>query len=111
MSIVRKTDWVEFTVAIVVLVASPLFAFLSALIFRALWNITMAPQYGDGPSLQSWFGIALLVGLMTSHLRPQKPKDKEDTFYRRIAAMVGDYLGRGLVLLFAAVCCWALGWS
>lgn len=107
----RLTIFVVFTTMIL---ATPLFALLSAMIYAKIWDLLLAKQYGDGPSYQSWYGIAVLITLVTMHLNPQKEADKDarkNLVAIVIGKIVGAYVGMGAVLLLVMFVCFALGWS
>jgi hypothetical protein len=105
----EKTSALEFTVALAIILATPLLALFSALIYRALWNLTLATQYSDGPTLKSWFGVALLAGMLTQHLA-QKKRKQDQKIWEDVLELGAWYVGRLFILLLALATCWALGW-
>jgi hypothetical protein len=62
-----KTDKFTTLIFLIVMVfATPLCALLSAAIYAEIWDLLIAQQYGAGPSYRAWYGISVLVGLVTS---------------------------------------------
>lgn len=60
-----KADPRDLALAILVgALLSPFVGMLRALTYRLFWDWFVAPQYGDGPTLQTWFGIGTLVTLL-----------------------------------------------
>lgn len=102
--------WGAFVAAVVTwLVLTPISALVIAKLCTALWGLLLAPQYGAGPSYESWYGIACLVSWATIHLPWEK---KEDTgpiagVFNRVVSMWIAMLFSVLVAMFVR---FVLGW-
>lgn len=94
---------------------TPITALLSAKMYATMWDLSLAAQYGSGPSYQSWYGIALLFGLLTFHLLYRAPDPKSDAkraasstlFFRAIAF----YVFGGVLILCLLLARAVLGWA
>jgi len=58
--------------ALAFLVAAPICALVTAATAETLWAWFMAPQYGRGPSMAAWYGVSLLVALMTARVKRER---------------------------------------
>lgn len=45
---------------------TPFTGMVYALACRLLWGWFVAPQYGDGPTLETWFGVSALYGVIVA---------------------------------------------
>jgi hypothetical protein len=90
------------------LVLVPVSGVLRALTFRLLWGWFMATQYGDGPTLQTWFGINVLVSLMTYNATPSSESEKP--LARLFKIFINGLLLLGVVILSAAMARFMWGW-
>jgi hypothetical protein len=60
-----KQDPRDLVIALLVsTLLAPFLGMLRALTYRLFWNWFVAPQYGDGPTLETWFGIGTLAALI-----------------------------------------------
>lgn len=108
----KPTKLTIFAVFSILIVATPLFALLSAAIYSKVWDTLLAQQYGAGPTYQSWYGISVLTTFATMHLQRRKKGDeKTDIVSNTIGGIVGTYVGMGVVLLIVMFVCFVLGWS
>ncbi len=53
-------------------VAAPVCAGITVYTASTLWDWFLAPQYGAGPSHAAWYGIAMLVAMLTISLARTK---------------------------------------
>lgn len=99
--------WAKFFIAIALL---PVGALFGAWVYSELWHYLLAPQYGQGPSYESWFGISCIWGLLTQAMIPDKKNEKEtvsDFFADVIVSYVKRLFALGLALFVRAVLGWA----
>lgn len=93
---------------------TPLSALLSAKIYAMIWRLLLSPQFGDGPSYESWYGITILLSVLTHHLLPKPPAEPtaeaKPLLRAALDSTVAFYVHAGLGLLFAAFVRLALGW-
>lgn len=83
--------------ALVGMLLSPLTGIVRALAFRLMWRWFLAPQYGEGPSLRAWFGIAVLHAMIFVISDVQLAKSEEPSKHA-IRAVVAK-MAIGLVLI------------
>lgn len=50
---------------------------LQAAIIAKLWSWFLYAQYGKGPTLGGWFGISVILNILTRHLMPQESEDMD----------------------------------
>jgi len=95
---------------VVLFVISPITALVSAKIADTLWNLLLAPQYGDGPTYQSWYGISLLSAYVLFGMRSSEPDDGESPYFWAASKLFSG-LAHGVLLIFAAYfTALVLGW-
>jgi hypothetical protein len=105
-----KQDPRDLVLAILVgALLSPFTGMLRALVFRLLWSWFLTPQYGEGPTLQTWFGIGVLYSLIT--LRRGKSEELSGSVMRRVAESVFfDLMTLGAVIIAAMLARVVWGW-
>jgi hypothetical protein len=94
-------------------ISSLVTALIQAAALRRLWSWFVAAEYGPGPSLGAWFGIATILGLIVGMAAPLRAADKEpaDEMTRRaVVHTLSRWLAYGLVLVTARLVGSALGW-
>lgn len=109
----KPRNWSKSILVLTILVGiTPLMALLNAKIYGTIWKLLLSPQFGDGPSYESWYGIAILLGVLTHHLNPKEVETEPPKSLLRLTAerTVAFYAYAGLALLFAAFVRLALGW-
>lgn len=113
-----KTDsaWTS-TIVLCMILAIPLLSLLSALIYRTAWDLTLSTQFGDGPTLKSWFGVSLVTKMLFQASREDGDNDDDDKTRpakeRLLKIIRGTVFMYGLQVLFLLVAwatCWTLGW-
>ncbi len=57
------------------LIAVPTSAFLQAWTAHNMWSWFLAAQYGPGPTLGAWFGVTVIVSLLTRGLKREPATD------------------------------------
>lgn len=88
---------------------SPFIGMLRAIVYRLLWNWFLAPQYGEGPALQTWFGIGILYSLIT--IRQASSNDLPKNPVRRVfEGAVTGLLMLGAAIVAAAMARVIWGW-
>lgn len=93
------------------LVALLVDAVLNAWVMSALWRWFAAPQYGAGPTLGAWFGVALIARLI---LRNEADEDHalkqlQDTEDLSLAGVIKKSLWSWAGVLFTLGVAWCLG--
>ena len=88
---------------------SPFTGMLRALTYRLLWNWFLAPQYGEGPALQTWFGIGVLYSLFSFHQARSGELPKNVVWHVVENAIVG-LLVLGTAIVAAAMARVVWGW-
>jgi hypothetical protein len=82
--------------ALIGVLLTPFTGIVRALVFRLMWSWFLAPQYGEGPTLQTWFGIGVLHGMIFTLPRAQ---EKPDTLPKNVIRHVIENIITGLLLL------------
>lgn len=96
-----KRDPRDLVLAVLVgMMLSPFTGIVRALACRLMWRWFLAPQYGDGPTLQTWFGIGVLHGMIFTLSRAQ---EKVDTLPKNVIRHIIESAITGLVLLGAMI--------
>ena len=62
-----------------IMLVMPINAVLYANTAVVIWDWFLTPQYGSGPSLAGWYGISIIVGLLTIHLNSRKDETEVDS--------------------------------
>jgi hypothetical protein len=96
--------------ALVGTLLSPFTGMLRAIVYQILWNWFLATQYGEGPTLKTWFGIGALCSLIA--FRQAASGDLPGNPVRRMfdSAIIGSLmLGAALVAAAMARVVW--GWQ
>ncbi len=73
----------------------PLTGILQSTALYMLWSWFMSSQYGTGPTFGAWFGLSVVVDILTRHLMP-----------RDAAIPVSDV--RVSALVYATITRWSL---
>lgn len=84
------------------LVSFPAVAIVEAAVLQTIWRWFLAAQYGAGPALGAWFGISMVVHVMTVHLFHRGDDYKGDT-------SLGDLVERTIMRILQL--CMVLGFS
>lgn len=81
--------------------------FAQAAALSKLWAWFVAPQYGAGPRYATWYGIALIVGILTTRRTSDTRSSKADEKFGAVAyaALVGS-----LAVLFALALTLGVAW-
>lgn len=107
----RKTDPRDLTLAVLVgTLLSPFVGMLRALTCRLFWGWFIAPQYGEGPSLKTWFGIGILIPLIKVHQEATTKEPAEHPVWRMIESTVIGVLMLGGTIVAAAMARVVWGW-
>lgn len=95
-----------------VLVTSVLSVIVQAVAFRQLWTWFVAYEYGVGPSLGAWFGIATILRLMLklSELDPTPRNVEPWNAERSTKQVIFQWIGIVMVLGSAWSIGSVLGW-
>lgn len=97
--------------ALVVAILSPFTGMLHALTFRLLWSWFLAQQYGEGPTLRTWFGISAITSLLAG-IRHAESKNSGESLSAMIANSVFvSALLLGVVIATGAVARMIWGWA
>ncbi len=103
--------------ALAILATAVLLGFLSALIqawaMSKLWVWFVAADYGAGPSLSAWYGLAVIFSLplgLVMHDVTRKKDESAGPWLRVIGTAVGAWLGILMVLGAAWLTGTFLGW-
>jgi hypothetical protein len=88
---------------------SPFTGMLRALAYRLLWSWFLAPQYGEGPTLQTWFGIGVLYSLFSFRQARAGELPKNVVWHAVENAIVG-LLVLGTAIVAAAMARVVWGW-
>jgi len=95
-------------------ISSLVSAFVSSWTMQCLWRWFLAHDYGHGPSLGAWFGIASISGLMfrLGTATNAKAESKSSDSYWLEAALhsVGVWIGCMLTLAIAWCIGSVIGW-
>lgn len=89
---------------------TPVSALLTAKIFSIAWGLLLAPQYGDGPTYQSWYGVACMTSLITRNLATKQTEPSESVVGSAIRDIIASYAGMGVIVGIAAFVRFAVGW-
>jgi hypothetical protein len=98
-------------IVITVLVAmllSPFSGMVRALAFRLLWGWFLAPQYGDGPTLRAWFGVSILITLLTYRLDSTSGKSSVSSV---ITNTFVHFFMLGSIIVAATMARFVWGWG
>jgi hypothetical protein len=109
----KKADgFVTFIAFTVFFFLTPVSALLTAKIYSIMWGLLLEPQFGPGPSYQSWYGIACLVSMLTMHLKKDDSSQGEGRSPIAVAIqdILGSYIGMGIALGIAAFVRFVVGW-
>ncbi len=97
-------------------IASLVNALIQAAVLHRLWSWFVAHEYGPGPSLGAWFGIATILGMIVGMATPMRGRAADrtesidETIRRGVTATVARWIGCGVALVFAWCVGSALGW-
>lgn len=73
------------------MIAIVISALLNSWAMATLWRWFAAAQYGHGPSMGAWFGIAAIVRLVTTHTRIKDP-DRDASWSEIVQAQIAWWL-------------------
>lgn len=88
---------------------TPFLGMLRALAYRLLWGWFLAPQYGDGPTLQAWFGVGVLYTLI-SYRKDESEGDLKHPVRYMFERVFLDVMMLGAMMLAAAMARVVWGW-
>jgi Mg/Co/Ni transporter MgtE len=95
-------------------ISSLLTALIQAAVLRRLWSWFVAGEYGPGPSLGAWFGIATILGLIigmatTATTAPPRASKRDESWDEIIRQSVSHTLARWIGCGVALGMTWAIG--
>lgn len=96
-----------------VFVLAPVGAIVEASTFQALWSWFAASQYGSGPSLGAWFGVAVIFGVALNIALVNVPREKNDPtkiLLELVTRNVEIWIGCACVLASSWITGHLLGW-
>lgn len=96
---------------VVIVFIHPLTALLTAAAYGYLWTLTLAAQYGAGPSYQSWYGISTIVSLLVMGTRKSGTEKDESPIATAIFTQVLFLIVIGFSILLALLTRAMLGWQ
>lgn len=103
-----KTSSQLIVLAILVALA-PIGALYSAWIFSSIWDLLVRPQYGAGPTYESWYGFSTLFSLAILSLLT-KDTDKDEPATTPLIKLVVSCLLMLMILGIAHAVHAILGW-
>lgn len=105
-----KQDPRDLVLAILVgALLSPFTGMLRAFAYQLLWNWFLAPQYGEGPALQTWFGIGVLYSTVSFRQASSGELPKKIIWSVVESAIIG-LLVLGAAIVAAAMARVVWGW-
>jgi len=106
-----KATWTTFLLALTAwFVLTPVSALITAKFFTVMWSLLLAPQYGPGPTYESWYGISFLVTLGTLHLQWDQKKTDVGPIVGVLGKIISTWIAWGISLAVAAFVRYVLGW-
>lgn len=107
----KEASWLDVFVGLTLafFVGAPVCALIVAATASTLWGWFLSPQYGVGPNYAAWYGIALLVSLMTARVKRDKV-DSESVVVVALAEIVLVVIVCLLTLAMAAMVKAMNGW-
>lgn len=91
-------------------------AIVQAWTMTKLWAWFVAQEYGPGPSMGAWFGIATILGFvvsmsLVSQAKPNKEdKDWDGIIKESVGISIGKWIGCALILIISWTLGSVLGW-
>lgn len=105
-----KQDLRDLVLAFLVAVLlMPFVGMLRALTYRLLWGWFLAPQYGEGPSLQAWFGLGILFTLIAFR-RDSSGEELKNPVRRAFESAFLSLLMLGAMIISAVMARVVWGW-
>lgn len=95
-------------VAIALLVLAPLGALLSTWGATTLWRWYVEPQYGAGPTAQTWYGLSLLLGMMMFGPLANVQRTKSESSNSLTARVIGGAVVHALAVLVVLGGAWVV---
>lgn len=95
------------------LIAIPASTLVYTQALTMLWRWYLRPQYGTGPSFAAWYGVSMIVTVLTWHLARQRPRAVEDAEYglgEAITASVTNWTTIGVAIAIAYATGAVFGW-
>lgn len=78
-----------------------------------LWFWFMAAEYGPGPSMGAWFGVASILGLILTSAQPAKSKSSDKVSDESLDTLIKDmflkWIGTWLGIAGLLGLCWVTG--
>lgn len=86
-------------------------AMLNSWALSKLWLWFVSAQYGSGPTLAAWFGLAQIAQLVLVRDDLSKSTDGEDgAITKMVSGTIGRWIGVLLALGVSWLCGIAIGW-
>ena len=105
-----KQDPRDLVIAILVgALLSPFTGMVQALAYRLLWGWFLAPQYGEGPTLQTWFGVGVLYSLIAFRRKTAGDLPKNPVWHMVEITFLG-FVTIGAAIVAAAMARVVWGW-
>ena len=90
------------------LVALLVDALLNAWAMSKLWHWFAAVQYGEGPQLGVWFGVAIIARLMLRNENDERTLKRDDDA-PSLGGVIKKSLWSGAAILFTLGAAWCIG--
>ena len=107
----KKPDsFTTFIVLALLFFMTPVSALLSAKLYSILWGILLEPQFGTGPTYQSWYGISLFIALALRHLKRDDDKKDKSVVLVAVESVISGYASILLTIVIALFVRTVVGW-
>jgi hypothetical protein len=90
-------------------VSSLLNALVQAWALRTVWRWFVAAEYGTGPSLGAWFGLASIAGVILTFHAVARSTDKEEDTDAAVRHATLQMVSRWIGVAFALGMLWLTG--
>ena len=98
--------------ALLFFITVPLGALAMTWTLETIWDWYLVPEFGEGPSNRSWFGISFLASAVFSFMTEAKKSDPEESVVLKALALTCHRVVLALILLgMAGVVRWMAGWQ
>jgi hypothetical protein len=106
-----KRDPRDIALALLTAIAiTPFTGMLRAVVYRLLWGWFLAAQYGAGPTLAAWFGIGLLMSMLTVKFDSSESTGKPVTIGAVLETAFAGALWQGTIIVAAVLARGIWGW-
>lgn len=92
-----------------IVVSSLISALIQSWMMQCLWRWFLAHEYGHGPSMGAWFGIATIVGFVVRRNASSTTKTEDQTLDEIIWSGIKETTGMWLGCLIILGIAWCVG--